>query len=150
MKSSKLFAGFLAILGFQMQSCVGTDEYGCPYTTYKTHGTVQDDEGNKIKGAEVNVKIDVIVEKQDMANTYKDTINLPIQTTVSDKKGKYETYHGDLDHYESLNYEIITNKDGYEPDTFRKESQRSDFKFKSGDDWETVATQEINITLKKK
>ncbi len=150
MKSYKILAGILAVLGFQAQSCVGTDEYGCPYTTYKTHGTVQDEKGNKIKGAEVNVKIDVIVEKQDLAEKYKDTINLPIRSAVSDKKGRYETTHGDFDRYESLNYEVVTNKDGYEPDTIRKEVKRSDFKFKNGDDWETVATHEINVTLKRK
>ena len=64
MKSSKILAGILAMLGFQMQSCVGTDEYGCPYTTYKTNGTVKDENGNKVQGAEVSVKADVIVEKE--------------------------------------------------------------------------------------
>ena len=54
MKATKLIGGLLAILGFQMQSC----EYGCPYTTYKTQGTVVDEKGDKIKGAEVKLKIE--------------------------------------------------------------------------------------------
>lgn len=154
MKSSRILAGILAMLGFQMQSCVGTDEYGCPYTTYKTNGTVKDENGNKVQGAEVNVKVDVIAEKKNHYDEKsKDTISQPIQTVYSNKKGEYEVSHGDLlDGFgnKSINYEVITNKDGYEPDTIRKEANKSDFKYKHVGDWETVATQEIDITLKKK
>ena len=80
-----------------MQSCVGTDEYGCPYTTYKTNGTVKDENGNKVQGAEVSVKADVIVEKENIyGEKFKDTISQPIQTVYSNKKGVYEVSHGDL------------------------------------------------------
>ena len=97
MTSSKILAGILAMLGFQMQSCVGTDEYGCPYTTYKTNGTVKDENGNKVQGAEVSVKADVIVEKENIyGEKSKDTISRPIQTVYSNKKGVYEVSHGDL------------------------------------------------------
>ncbi len=147
MKATKLIGGLLAILGFQMQSC----EYGCPYTTYKTHGTVVDEKGDKIKGAEVKVKIE----------SHPDTLHLSIdkshpvistKTAVSDRKGKYETTHKDLDDIGNvkLNYEVITNKDGYQPDTIRKEVKKTDFKYRDEDTWETIATQEINIVLKKK
>lgn len=154
MRKSNLIAGLLAILGFQAQSCVGTDEYGCPYTTYKTNGTVKDEKGNKVQGAEISVKADVIVEKESIyGEKSKDTISQPIQTVYSNKKGEYEVSHGDLlDGFgnKSINYEVITNKDGYEPDTIRKEANKSDFKYKHVGDWENVATQEIDITLKKK
>lgn len=147
MKATKLIGGLLAILGFQMQSC----EYGCPYTTYKTHGTVVDEKGDKIKGAEVKVKIE----------SHPDTLHLSIdkshpvistKTAVSDRKGKYETTHKDLDDIGNvkLNYEVITNKDGYQPDTIRKEVNKTDFKYRDEDTWETIATHEINIVLKKK
>lgn len=147
MKATKLIGGLLAILGFQMQSC----EYGCPYTTYKTHGTVVDEKGDKIKGAEVKVKIE----------SHPDTLHLSIdkshpvistKTAVSDRKGKYETTHKDLDDIGNvkLNYEVITNKDGYQPDTIRKEVKKTDFKYRDEDTWETIATHEINIVLKKK
>lgn len=149
MKLTKLLTWLLTILGFQMLSCTGEDEYGCPYTTYKTSGTVEDENGNKIQGAEVNVKIDAIIEKRDSSGTYNDTINRTVQTTFSDKKGHYETNHGDLNGYNALSYEVITKKDGYEPDTIRKEVNRSDFRFKRSGDWETIASHEINIVLKK-
>lgn len=146
MKSSKLFAGLLALLGLQMQSC----EYGCPYTTYKTHGTVQDENGNKIKGAEVNVKI----ESRPNSPYYSNRDTAPIissRTVLSDRKGKYETTHKDYDEIDDvkLSFEVITNKDGYQPDTIRKEAKKTDFKYKDGDAWETIATHEINIVLKK-
>ena len=88
MKSSKILARILAMLGFQMQSCVGTDEYGCPYTTYKTNGTVKDENGNKVQGAEVSVKVDVIAEKKNhYGEKSKDTIPQPTQTVYTNKKG---------------------------------------------------------------
>ena len=147
MKSSKILAAVLAVLGFQMQSC----EYGCPYTTYKTQGTVVDEKGDKIKGAEVKVKIE----------SHPDTLHLSIdkthpvistKTAMSDRKGKYETTHKDLDDIGNvkLNYEVITNKDGYQPDTIRKEVKKTDFKYRDEDTWETIATHEINIVLKKR
>lgn len=153
MKLTKLLSWLLTLLGFQMLSCTGADEYGCPYTKYKTTGTVKDESGNKIQDAKVNVKIDVITEKQDyMGGLYGDTISQDPQTASTDKKGHYETSHRDLDNYKykKLKYEVITNKDGYTPDTIRKEVNKSDFRFKSSGDWETTATHEINIVLKKK
>ncbi|MEE1063241.1 MAG: radical SAM-associated putative lipoprotein [Paludibacteraceae bacterium] len=153
MKLTKLLSWLLTLLGFQMLSCTGTDEYGCPYTTYKTSGTVTDESGNKIQGAKVNVKIDVIKERQDyMGGQYGDSIGLDPQTASTDKKGHYETSHRDLDNYnyKKLKYEVITDKDGYTPDTIRKEVNKSDFRFKDTGDWETTATHEINIVLKKK
>ncbi|MEE1084414.1 MAG: radical SAM-associated putative lipoprotein [Paludibacteraceae bacterium] len=153
MKLTKLLSWLLAILGFQMLSCTGTDEYGCPYTTYKTSGTVKDENGNKIQDAKVNVKIDVITEKQDyMGGLYGDTISQDPQTAFTDKKGHYETSHRDLDNYnyKKLKYEVITNKDGYKPDTIREDVNKSDFRFKDTGEWETTATHEINIVLKKK
>ena len=153
MNLTKLLSWLLAILGFQMLSCTGEDEYGCPYTTYKTSGTVKDESGNNLQGAKVNVKIDVITERQDyMGGQHGDSICLDPQTASTDKKGHYETSHRDLDNhkYKKLKYEVITNKDGYTPDTIRKEVNKSDFRFKSSGDWETTATHEINIVLKKK
>lgn len=147
MKSSKILAAVLAVLGFQMQSC----EYGCPYTTYKTHGTVMDENGNKIKGAEVKVKIE---SRPDSLHLSIDKTHpvISTKTAMSDRKGKYETTHKDLDDIGNvkLNYEVITNKDGYQPDTIRKEVKKTDFKYRDEDTWETIATHEINIVLKKK
>lgn len=147
MRSSKLFAGLLALLGLQMQSC----EYGCPYTTYKTHGTVRDENGNKIKGAEVNVKIESRPDSLYYSNRDKTPI-ISSKTVLSDRKGKYETTYKDYDEINNfkLSFEVITNKDGYQPDTIRKEAKKTDFKYKDGDAWETIATHEINVTLKKK
>ena len=152
MNLTKLLSWLLAILGFQMLSCTGTDEYGCPYTTYKTTGTVKDESGNKIQGAEVSVKIDAIVEKKDYSGVlHGDTISLDPQTASTDKKGHYETSHRNLDNYnyKTLKYEVITNKDGYKSDTIRKDVNKSEFRFKSTGDWETTASHEINIVLKK-
>ncbi len=152
MNLTKLLSWLLAILGFQMLSCTGTDEYGCPYTTYKTTGTVKDESGNKIQGAEVSVKIDAIVEKKDYNGVlHSDTISLDPQTASTDKKGHYETSHRNLDNYnyKTLKYEVITNKDGYKSDTIRKDVNKSEFRFKSTGDWETTASHEINIVLKK-
>lgn len=148
MKVTKLIGGLLAILGFQMQSC----EYGCPYTTYKTHGTVVDEKGDKIKGAEVKVKIESRPDSISYLSIDKPHPVTSTKTAVSDRKGKYETTHKDLDDIGNvkLNYEVITNKDGYQPDTIRKEVKKTDFKYRDEDTWETIATQEINIVLNKK
>jgi putative lipoprotein (rSAM/lipoprotein system) len=147
MKSSKILAAVLAVLGFQMQSC----EYGCPYTTYKTQGTVVDEKGDKIKGAEVKVKIE---SRPDSLHLSIDKTHpvISTKTAMSDRKGKYETTHKDLDDIGNvkLNYEVITNKDGYQPDTIRKEVKKTDFKYRDEDTWETIATHEINIVLKKR
>ena len=147
MKSSKILAAVLAVLGFQMQSC----EYGCPYTTYKTHGTVMDENGNKIKGAEVKVKIE---SRPDSLHLSIDKTHpvISTKTAMSDRKGKYETTHKDLDDIGNvkLNYEVITNKDGYQPDTIHKEAKMEDLKYRDEGAWETIATHEINIVLKKR
>lgn len=146
MKSSKLIAGLLALLGLQMQSC----EYGCPYTTYKTTGTVQDENGNKIKGAEVTVSIESRPDTLNYYNKDKDPI-ISSKTVLSDRKGKYETTHKDYDEIDDvkLTFEVITNKDGYQPDTIRKEAKKTDFKYRDGEAWETIVTHEINVVLKK-
>lgn len=152
MKPTKLLTWLLTLLGFQMLSCTGEDEYGCPYTTYKTTGTVKDESGNKIQGAEVNVKIEAIIERQDYSGVlHGDTISLDPQTASTDKKGHYETSHRNLDNYnyKTLKYEVITNKDGYKSDTIRKDVSKSEFRFRSTRDWETTASHEINIVLKK-
>ena len=154
MKTSKLFTAFLAILGFQTQSCTeveeAPDEYGCPYTTFKTNGTVQDENGNKIKGAEVNVNINVIIEKEDSTGaTHNDTIGHFNKASVSDKKGNYEVaMRGDG--YGKFYYEVITNKDGYEPDTIRKEVQSKDLEHLKEGTWGTILKNKIDIVLKKK
>lgn len=149
MKSSKILTGILAVLGFQSQSCVGTDEYGCPYITYKIKGSVQDANGHKIPDAEISVKVDGIVERRDsLGVAYKDTISDPVQTLFSNKKGDFETtipYN-----FESYLFEIITNKDGYEPDTIHRNAEWKDFSTKKVGEWETLATYNIGITLKKK
>ena len=146
MKASKFLYWLLAILGFQMQSCAEEvetrEEYGCPhirFKEFKTNGIVQDKNGNKIQNAEVNLKINAIIESSDSISTSNDTFNIPVQTTVSDKNGFYEIVHnvkGD-----KYDYEIITNKEGYESDTIRKEVKSE----KGGD--ENI---KIDITLKKK
>ncbi len=147
MKKSGLFAALLAMLGLQMQSC----EYGCPYTTFKTNGTVQDENGNDIKDAKVSVKIDIITDKLDPAERHPDTIKCGKQTVFTNRKGHYETTHKDIDDvdFKKVNYEVITDKDGYEPDTIRKEVNKSEIRFKDGDTWETIASHKINIVLKK-
>lgn len=152
MKPTKLLTWLLTLLGFQMLSCTGEDEYGCPYTTYKTSGTVKDESGNKIQGAEVSVKIDAIIEKKDYSGVLDvDTISLEPKTASTDKKGHYETTHRDLDNYnyKTLKYEVITNKIGYKSDTIRKDVNKSDFRFKNTGEWETTATHETDIVLKK-
>lgn len=147
MKKSGLFAALLAMLGLQMQSC----EYGCPYTTFKTNGTVQDENGNNIKDAKVSVKIDIITEDHDPAGSRPDTIKCNRQIVTTDRKGYYETTHKDIDDidFKTVNYEVITNKDGYKPDTIREEVNKSEIRFKDGDTWETIASHKINIVLKK-
>ena len=147
MKRSGLFAALLAMLGLQMQSC----EYGCPYTTFKTNGTVQDENGNNIKDAKVSVEIDIITENQSSTGKHPD-IKCDKKTVFTDKKGHYETTHKDIDDvdFKTVNYEVITNKDGYNPDTIRKEVNKSELRFKDGDTWETIVFHKINIVLKKK
>ncbi|MEE1084413.1 MAG: radical SAM-associated putative lipoprotein [Paludibacteraceae bacterium] len=148
MKKSGLFAALLAMLGLQLQSC----EYGCPYTTFKTDGNVQDEKGDNIKDAKVSVKIDIITENQDPTGRRPDTIKCGKQTVFTNRKGHYETTHKDIDDvdFKTVNYEVITNKDGYEPDTIRKEVNKSEIRFKDGDTWETIVSHKINIVLKKK
>ena len=155
MKATKLFAWILAILGFQMQSCTeeeeGREEYGCPYTTYKTHGFVQDENGNKIQDAKVNVKIDAVVETTDSIGVHSDTIWHAKESVISSRRGNYETRRS-VEHLNSdatYHYEVVTNKAGYAPDTIRKEVKGKDLKFERGGDWETIATNEINVTLKR-
>lgn len=147
MKSTKLYIGLLAVLGFQMQSCrYETEEYGCPHTTFKTTGTVKDENGNKIEGAEVSVRIESI-ESDPTRNEEKAN-----RTAISDKNGNYQVEDGRCDgisHYEKLQYEVITKKDGYKPDTIIKEVRKEDLKFKKVDSWDKSTTQEINVVLKK-
>lgn len=160
MKTSKLFAALLAILGFQVQSCTKEDdgnnggsseEYGCPYTTFSTNGTVQDENGNKIEGAEVNVNINVIIERQDSTGTTRnDTIDHLSNSSFSNKKGNYEVAIGGNPYQATLNYEVITNKDGYEPDTVRKEVQSKDLEQVKEGKWGTTIKNKIDIVLKKK
>lgn len=160
MKTSKLFAALLAILGFQVQSCTKEDdgnnggsseEYGCPYTTFRTNGTVQDENGNKIEGAKVNVNINVIIEKQDSIGTHKDTIINFSDSSFSNKRGNYEVAtRGDRGYYDNYNYEVITNKDGYEPDTIRKDVQTKDLEQEKEGRWGTSIKNKIDIVLKKK
>ena len=160
MKTSKLFAALLAILGFQVQSCTkeedgngggSSEEYGCPYTIFRTNGTVQDENGNKIEGAKVNVNINVIIEKQDSIGTHKDTIINFSDSSLSNKRGIYEVAtRGDRGYYANYNYEVITNKDGYEPDTIRKDVQTKDLEQKKEGRWGTSIKNKIDIVLKKK
>lgn len=160
MKTSKLFAALLAILGFQVQSCTkeddgnnggGSEEYGCPYTTFRTNGTVQDENGNKIEGAEVNVNINVIIERQDSTGTTRnDTIDHLSNSSFSNKKGNYEVAIGGNPYQATLNYEVITNNDGYEPDTVRKEVQSKDLEQVKEGKWGTTIKNKIDIVLKKK
>lgn len=155
MKATKLLTWLLAILGFQMQSCteeeVAPDEYGCPYTTYKTHGSVQDENGNKIQDAKVNVKIDAIVEVTDSIGVHRDTIWQAKESAMSDRRGNYETRRSQehLNGNTIYQYEVITHKDGYAPDTIRNEVKGKDLNLENGGDWETIVTHEINVTLKR-
>ena len=149
MNKSKLYVWVLAILGFQMQSCIddSTEEYGCPYTRFRTNGIVQDENGNKIQGAEVNVKIESIASTPDRNEEKANG------TVISDKNGNYIIEGGGCDgisHYEKLQYEVITKKDGYKPDTILKEIKKEELKFKKDDTWEKSTEQKIDITLKKK
>lgn len=148
MKKSGLFAALLAMLGLQMQSC----EYGCPYTTFKTNGTVQDENGDNIKDAKVSVKIDIITDKLDPAERHPDTIKCGKQTVFTNRKGHYETTHKDIDDvdFKKVNYEVITDKDGYEPDTIRKEVQSKDLEHLKEGTWGTILKNKIDIVLKKK
>ncbi len=149
MSKSKLYVWLLAVLGFQMQSCRAfeEEEYGCPYTRFRTNGIVQDENGNKIQGAEVNVKIESI---ESDPNRNEEKAN---KTVISDKNGNYIIEGGGCDgisHYEKLQYEVITKKDGYKPDTILKEIKKEELKFKKDDTWEKSTEQKIDITLKKK
>lgn len=157
MKTTKILTWLLAILGFQMQSCTeeekeGREEYGCPYTTYKTHGTVKDENGNKIQDAKVSVKIDAVVETTDSIGVQSDTIWHSKESVMSDKRGNYETRRSGeyLNNYAIYHYEVITDKDGYATDTIRKAVEGKDLKLEDGGKWESVIRQEINIVLKKK
>ncbi|MBE6328238.1 MAG: hypothetical protein E7077_14530 [Bacteroidales bacterium] len=147
MKLAKITTWLLAILGFQMQSCrYETEEYGCPHTTFKTTGTVKDENGNKIGGAEVNVKIETIVNRPEEPEVKAN------KSTLSDNNGAYQVSDGrcdGIDRYETLQYEVITRKDGYKPDTIIKEVRKEDLKFKKVDSWDKSTTQEINVVLKK-
>lgn len=156
MKSTNLLTGLLALLGFQLQSCdiyEGTDAYGCPYSTFKTKGTVKDSQGNKIQDAKVLVKIDGIVTKEDSTGVKTDTIWSSNRITYSDRKGVYENNQRGEDSYllnEVLHFDVITEKEGYESDTIHKEVKRSELKKEKGAEWETLRSQEINVVLKKK
>ncbi|MCQ2189762.1 MAG: radical SAM-associated putative lipoprotein [Paludibacteraceae bacterium] len=157
MKSTKLLTGLLALLGFQMQSCriLGDepDEYGCPYTTYKTSGSVKDTDGRTIEGADVNVKIAGILTPKDSLAEKPDTLWHTEGKSVSNRKGLYETKQGGERGYrfeEAIHVEIITNKNGYESDTIRKEMKEKDFRRESGKTWETILSQVVNVVLKKK
>ena len=156
MKSTRLVAWLLALLGFQMQSCTEETEeppmYGSPYTTYKTRGTVLDENGNKIQDAKVNVRIDAIIEQKDSTGVHRDTIWHSNETVLSNRRGKYETMRAgeDLSYDRSYIYEVVTNKDGFAPDTIHKEVKGNELKLEQGNKWESIATQEIDIVLKKK
>lgn len=149
MSKSKLYVWLLAVLGFQMQSCRAfeEEEYGCPYTRFKTNGFVQDENGNKIQGAEVSVRIESI---ESDPNRNEEKAN---GTAISDKNGNYQVVDGRCDgisHYEQLQYEIITKKDGYKPDTILKEIKKEELKLKKEGTWEKSTEQKIDIVLKKR
>lgn len=156
MKSTKLLTGLLALLGFQMQSCriLGDepDEYGCPYTTYRTHGTVKDSNGRVVEGANVNVKIASIRANKDSLSERSDTLWQTKGMSVSNRKGQYETRQRSDSYYPEQNthIEIITDKNGYESDTIRKEMSMKDFNRESGKDWETILSYVADVVLKKK
>lgn len=155
MNTSKLFAAFLTVLGFHTQSCTkieeAPDEYGCPYTIFKTNGTVQDENGNKIEGAKVNVNINIIVERQDSTGiTRNDTVDHFSDSSISDKKGIYEVNARGNIYNTTFNYEVITDKDGYEPDTIRKDVQTKDLEQEKEGRWGTSIKNKIDIVLKKK
>ena len=157
MKATKLLPWLLAILGFQIQSCtegeeITPDEYGCPYTTYKTHCSVQDENGNKIQDAKGNVKIDAVVERTDSIDVHSDTIWHAKESVMSDRRGNYETRKSgeSLNSNATYHYEVITQKDGYAPDTIHKEVKGKDLNLERGGEWETITSQEINVILKRK
>lgn len=150
MSKSKLYAWILSILGFQMQGCdfTETEEYGCPHTTFRTSGTVKDENGNYIQDAEVKVKIKAVNSSRP-----NDSETKANSSVISDNKGAYQTSDGKCDginNYEKLQYEVITNKTGYKPDTIIKEIKKEDLKFKKDDSWKKSTNQEVNIVLKRK
>lgn len=156
MKSTKLLSGILALLGFQLQSCdvfEGTDAYGCPYTTFKTKGTVKDSRGNKLQNAKVSVKIDAVVTKEDSTGVKRDTLWKVNGECYTNRKGEYEVSRGvDDDYYpvEKLHYTVITEKEGYESDTTHEEFKIQELKKEKDKEWETIRSLDINVILKKK
>lgn len=159
MKSTKLLSSLLALLGFQMQSCIGdligSDEYGCPYTTFKTNGTVKDENGHNIQNAKVHVNIDGVVSNTDSTGTTtNDTVSHLEKSGTTNRSGVYDirvegegVYHRGA----TLHYEVITEKDGYESDTTHNQVKREDLSREKGkDDWETILSHGINVTIKKK
>lgn len=160
MKSTKFLTWILAILGFQMQSCGdgeeigGREEYGCPYTKFRTHGTVKDETGNAIQDAEVKVNIDAIVRIEGNDSTgAKDTVVWNAnQTSNSDKNGNYSIDNeapGIVKH-STYRYEVIASKDGYTPDTMYNDVKEEDLKYESEGSWGGICKEKINLILKKK
>ena len=67
------------------------------------------------------------------------------------KRGNYEVAtRGDRGYYDNYNYEVITNKDGYEPDTISKDVQTKDLEQEKEGRWGTSIKNKIDIVLKKK
>lgn len=130
----------LALLGFQLQSCSkeengGADEYGCPYVTFHANGTVTDENGNKIDDAEVKIEQKLTRGSYVLGTTKSNDIGeFSINTTPSMA--------------EQMNFDIITNKSGYKPDTISLESHIEEFK--GGKGWnEGNLKKEFDIKLKK-
>ncbi|MBR6597212.1 MAG: hypothetical protein IKK68_04610 [Paludibacteraceae bacterium] len=145
MRLKNFFPWLLALLGFQMQGCFPFSglEYGCLYTEFKTSGTIQDENGKKIKNAHVNVKVQAYDSKNNIVFTQT-------KNESSDNIGKYEVKCGECDlttDLEKIEYEVITN--GFK-DTTRKEIGKNDIKIIKKGDEKRVINQEINVTLKSK
>lgn len=154
MKLTKIYAGILALLGFQMQSCdkekeiIGTDEYGCPYTVYKTKGSVKDQNGNNVADANVEVNIKAVYELNDSI-----VADVSKGTAQSNSNGIYEVRSNeDMPTYSNANYryEVITNKEGYDTDTTILDKPSKDITIEHEGEWGAIIEQEINVVLKKK
>lgn len=150
MSKSKLYVWLLSILGIQLQSCFpfSAIEYGCQFTTFKTNGTVQDESGQTIQNAQINVKVNVYDKNSNIALTRR-------QNVTSDKDGKYEVKHGECDldiTIGKIDYELITISpdDLYDNDTTHIEIGKEDIKIKKESDDDIIINQEIDVTLKKR
>lgn len=143
MKTTKFYSAILAILGIQLPSCsVQEDEYGCPYADFKVFGTISDSDGNAIEDARVNLEFSYKEDFRDVPSSISHTIG----EKQTNEKGEYIINSSEANYGY---FRLITEKNGYTPDTTKFIVRNYDYIDDSNKTWfKGYVYKLVNITLK--